>query len=72
MIRVANTGVSAVIDARGAVLAFLPLGEAGYLDADLPAALPETLYARTGDLPLVLVLLALTLCIFATRRAKTD
>ena len=72
MIRVANTGVSAVIDARGAVLASLPLGEAGYLDADLPAALPETFYARTGDLPLVLALLALTLCIFATRWAKTD
>lgn len=55
-VRVANTGVSAVIDARGRVLAFLPLGQAGHLDAALPAALPPTVYARTGDLPVFLLL----------------
>lgn len=51
MVRVANTGVSAVIDARGRVLDSLPLDTDGILDADLPGALPPTLYARTGDLP---------------------
>lgn len=57
LIRVANTGVSAVIDARGRVLASMPLGVQGRLDAALPGALVATPYARWGDWP-VLVLLA--------------
>ena len=59
MVRVANTGVSAVINARGEVEALLPLGEAGYLDADLPPSLPPTFYAITGDLPVLVVLVLL-------------
>lgn len=59
LIRVANTGVSAVIDARGRVLTFMPLGVQGRLDAALPGALPPTPYARWGDWP---VLVLLTLC----------
>jgi apolipoprotein N-acyltransferase len=57
VLRAANTGVSAVIDARGRILAALALGEAGYLDARLPPALPPTLYARTGDWPAILLAL---------------
>lgn len=59
MVRAANTGVSAVIDARGRVTAEIPLGEAGWRDAALPAALPPTLYARTGDWPAILAMLAM-------------
>lgn len=51
LVRVANTGVSAVIDGRGRLRAELGLGMTGALDADLPAPLPPTAYARTGDLP---------------------
>ncbi|GKY88916.1 apolipoprotein N-acyltransferase [Sinisalibacter aestuarii] len=51
-VRAANTGVSAVIDARGHVTAALPLNVAGKLDAPLPGALPPTFYADWGDLPL--------------------
>ncbi|MBM9593070.1 apolipoprotein N-acyltransferase [Rhodobacteraceae bacterium MCCB 386] len=69
MIRVANTGVSAVIDARGRVLRSLPLGRAGYIDAALPAAAPPTLYARTGNLP-VLVVLLLGAAAFTTFRNR--
>lgn len=58
MVRVANTGVSAVIDARGRILDSLPLGKAGFLDTALPPSLPATLYSRTGDLPVALFLLA--------------
>lgn len=71
LLRAANTGVSAVIDARGQVLASLPLGEHGALDLHLPPALPATLYARTGDWPveaLVLVLFGLTLLMIRKMR----
>ena len=57
MVRAANTGISAMIDARGQITASLPLGEAGYLDVELPQALPATLYARSGDLPILLLLI---------------
>lgn len=69
MVRVANTGISAMIDARGRVSDSVPLGVAGSLDAVLPTALPPTIYARAGDLP-VLLLLALFLAIVSFRRIR--
>ena len=57
MVRVANTGVSAVIDATGQVVESLPLGQAGYLDAALPDAAYATFYSQTGDSLVVLLLI---------------
>jgi apolipoprotein N-acyltransferase len=68
MLRVANTGVSAVIDAKGRLRHQLPLGVTGYLDATLPVATAPTIYSRVGDwLVLVLTLLFL-ICVLWIRK----
>lgn len=72
MLRAANTGISAIIDARGHVRAAIPLGQAGFVDATLPGALPPPLYARTGDLPLLLLLLVTGGALFLRRRRLGD
>ena len=59
MLRAANTGVSAVIDGAGRMLAELPLGQAGYVDARLPPPARTTLYSQSGDLPIGIALLTL-------------
>ena len=53
IIRATPTGVSAVIDAQGRVLAGKSLGLArvGVIDARLPSAATPTVYSRLGDWP---------------------
>ncbi|MEM7722679.1 MAG: apolipoprotein N-acyltransferase [Pseudomonadota bacterium] len=71
VLRAANTGVTAVIDARGRVGSFLPLGQTGYLDVRVPPPLPPTLYARTGDLPILVGVFLITgASILAGRRRR--
>ncbi len=57
--RAANTGISAMVDPFGRVTERLDLGAAGYFDAVLPGSLPPTPYARWGDLPGMLAVLAI-------------
>lgn len=62
LVRVANGGISAIVDGHGAVRASLTLGARTHLDGALPPPLPPTLYARLGDYvlpPLAALLLAL-------------
>jgi apolipoprotein N-acyltransferase len=68
---VANTGISAVINARGGIEASLPLGAQAYLDAAIPGALPQTPYLRWGDFP-IWAMLALSLAgiLFHDRRRR--
>jgi apolipoprotein N-acyltransferase len=57
MIRVANNGISAVIDAAGRVRARINLDTIGYADVALPTPGEPTLYSRAGDWTLVALLL---------------
>jgi apolipoprotein N-acyltransferase len=72
LLRAANTGISAVIDAKGRVLQSLPLDTDGTLDAIVPPALPPTPYARTGDLPATLFLIAAALGLSLRRHRERD
>lgn len=49
LVRVANNGISGVVDAIGRVVARIDLDTIGYADLPLPAAGKRTLYARGGD-----------------------
>jgi apolipoprotein N-acyltransferase len=70
LVRAANTGISAVIDPLGRVVARLGLGLEGVLDSGLPAAIPPTPYARVGDIPAVIILAAAWLFVSWRRTAK--
>jgi apolipoprotein N-acyltransferase len=66
VVRAANTGISAVIDPLGRIVARLGLGLEGVLDSSLPSAIPPTIYARVGDIPAaIMVIIAL---IYVMRR----
>ncbi|TKA96381.1 apolipoprotein N-acyltransferase [Cereibacter changlensis] len=70
LVRVANTGVSALIDAKGRILDELPLGAAGYKDVALPGSLPATPFATLGEFPVLLMLAALAAGLLLRRRPR--
>ncbi|MGG5820659.1 apolipoprotein N-acyltransferase [Falsiroseomonas sp. HW251] len=59
LVRAAQTGISAVFDARGRVVASMGLGRMGVVVAPLPEAAPPTPFARLG-LAIPILLIALT------------
>lgn len=50
VIRVANTGISAIIDANGKVIENLSVNKSGYLDSFVPSRKHSTIYGLFGDL----------------------
>ncbi len=68
LVRVANTGISAIVDGYGRVRARLGLGQEGVIDGPLPAALAPTLFARWGNLATLLLLLSSTSLAYLLRR----
>ena len=67
MIRAANTGVSAVIDAYGRMLASLDMQQQGILDHRLPPPRSPTPYSRWGDVMLLALIVVLSAFILALR-----
>jgi apolipoprotein N-acyltransferase len=70
VVRAANTGISAVIDPLGRMVALLGLGLEGVLDSGLPSAIPPTVYARAGDIPAAIIAAAALLFVVSRRGAK--
>ena len=64
--RVANNGISGVVDPLGRVLARTGLDAIGYADIALPAPGQATPYSRLGDWPFLILLVAGTLGAFAS------
>lgn len=73
LVRAANTGISAVVDPYGRVIARLGIGEQGVLDSGLPVALSPTPFARWGELiPMILAALFLVLALAFARSRKSS
>jgi apolipoprotein N-acyltransferase len=69
VVRAANTGISAVIDPMGRIVARLGLGIEGVLDANLPSAISPTIYARLSNIPAA-IMMAIALIFVVQRRMK--
>jgi apolipoprotein N-acyltransferase len=70
VVRAANTGISAVIDPVGRIVARLGLGLEGVLDSGLPEAIPPTIYARLGDIPTAIMIVVGIIFVLRRRKAK--
>lgn len=71
MLRATNTGATAIIDARGNVVAQLPYATAGVLDGSVQGYAGTTPFTTAGNLPaLVLIGALLVLAVFAGRRRR--
>ena len=66
-LRAANTGISAIVDPYGRIVAELGLGERGVVDGLLPRALPPTVFVGHGPKVELSVLALALLSWFAYR-----
>jgi len=73
VVRVAGTGISAIIDAYGRSTAQLALDEKGFVDGALPMpATQPSWYAQVGDAPGLILAFITLLSGFAWRRVKSS
>lgn len=68
VVRSTPTGISAIVDANGAIMNLVQYRKAGYIEATLPEAHQPTLFARLGNILPLGFALALTALAIATRR----
>jgi apolipoprotein N-acyltransferase len=73
LVRVANTGISGVIDAYGRTVQILGLGKDGIIDSGLPVALTvSTPYSRLGDGMTIFIIFLFLGAGLISRRIETD
>jgi apolipoprotein N-acyltransferase len=72
LVRAANNGISAVVDPLGRIIASLPLGVDGVIDAPLPRAIEQTLYSRLGDGLTLAATISIVFFILFGRRRKSN
>jgi len=70
ILRSTPTGISAIIDAHGRIVASAGMGEARAIEAPMPPALPPTLFAQAGNWLAFIVAGLLLLAAIAFRRLK--
>jgi apolipoprotein N-acyltransferase len=71
MVRVANTGISAILDPVGRIVDSLPIGVSGVIDSRLPKKAEATIYSSFGlYMPAITALLFLIMCfLFRIKRS---
>jgi apolipoprotein N-acyltransferase len=74
LVRAANSGISAIVDAYGRTKASLGVGEVGVVDGELPVALSQTVYGRYGvwifPILMILAILVATIRPFPRRLSR--
>jgi len=72
MLRATNTGVTAIVDQRGAVVARLPAFTEGVLNRSAQQYTGATPYTQYGNVPVLILaaVLVLGILIFALKRAR--
>jgi apolipoprotein N-acyltransferase len=71
LVRAANSGISAIIDPYGRIVASMALGETGAFDGPLPTRLEPTVYGRFGNWPFLGILLLAALTAALRRSGQT-
>jgi apolipoprotein N-acyltransferase len=72
LVRVANNGISAIVDPLGRIVRSLPLGSDGLIDAGLPQALEQTFYARQRNGPVLFLAVIFAVAALVSRRRKSS
>jgi apolipoprotein N-acyltransferase len=70
LVRVANTGISGIVDAMGRILLYAPLGSETSLDGALPGALAPTWQSRWGSATFAILLFTLFMASLTGRHKK--
>ena len=73
LVRVANTGISAIVDSYGRIAAVLPLGTQGVLDYRLPRAQNVyTTYEKYSNIIILFLLFSAALLILHQRQRQKN
>ncbi|RLA17721.1 MAG: apolipoprotein N-acyltransferase, partial [Gammaproteobacteria bacterium] len=67
LLRVTNTGISAVVDEKGKIIELAPIMERATITSDIEPMSGMTPYARIGDKPVMLLIGLILLSILARK-----